>query len=86
MKLEIDRCPTCHKPPAWISEWMATRYEIEQDPDDGSFDYTGNHDDGSFATKLDRDRRGRVEVTCDQEHSWRTRLLRLTKSRSATSA
>ncbi len=82
MRLEIARCPHCSEAPVWIFEWLATRYEIRQGTD-GSFDYTGAYDDGTFETKLDRDRLGRVEVACAYGHFWRTRLIRKAKRRLA---
>ena len=83
MRFEIERCPKCDGAPAWISEWLATQYEIEQGSDDGEFDYTGNHDDGSFESKLDVDRRGRVELLCRNGHDWRTRLRRERRRRTS---
>jgi hypothetical protein len=83
MRFEIDRCPNCGNPPKWISEWLSTQYEIE-DEGDGIFEYTGNHDDGSFESKLDLDRRRRVQLACEDGHDWRTRLLRERNQRVAS--
>ncbi len=83
MRFDIDRCPQCGQLAAWIREWLATQYEIERESDDGDFDYTGNHDDGSFESKLDRDRYRRVGLTCRAGHDWRTRIREQPRRRAA---
>ena len=71
MKLASPKCPECQCPAAWVEETATVVLGIEEQDEEGSFDYDGQGAQVDYdSSRPVRDAQGRVSVSCVNGHAW----------------